>query len=79
MSYFICPDCGERDEIFGAGGGEKMAREEHLALIAKLPIYEEVRAAGDSGAPITIADREHPASGVFLQIAKEVTSRTSPQ
>jgi ATP-binding protein involved in chromosome partitioning len=79
MSYFICPDCGERDEIFGAGGGEKMAREERLSVMAKLPIYEEIRAAGDRGAPITIANPEHPASAAFVQIAKELASRMSLQ
>ncbi len=72
MSVFICPDCGERDELFGAGGGAKMASQEGIALLAQLPIYPEVREAGDSGAPIVVADPKHPASKAFEALARRV-------
>src|SRR5712671_5060916 len=38
MSYFVCPDCGERDEPFGHGGGEKMSKAETMPLLARVPI-----------------------------------------
>jgi ATP-binding protein involved in chromosome partitioning len=72
MSYFECPDCGERDELFGHGGGEKMGRAEGMEVLAHLPIYQEVRASGDRGMPITMAAPDHPASRVFLDLARRV-------
>jgi ATP-binding protein involved in chromosome partitioning len=74
MSYFVCPDCGERDEIFGHGGGEKMAEGEHMEMLARLPIFTEVRAAGDAGTPIVIAQPEHPASQAFLDLARRIAA-----
>src|SRR5712664_2010571 len=52
MSYFVCPDCGERDEIFGYGGGEKMSRGEAMPVLARVPIYLEIRETGDNGMPL---------------------------
>ena len=39
MSYFVCPDCGERDELFGAGGGAKLAMEEGTRVLTQIPIH----------------------------------------
>src|SRR5579863_3253631 len=72
MSYFICPDCGEREDLFGYGGGERMAVEEGTQLLARIPIYPDVRRAGDEGMPITIASPEHPASVAFMELARRV-------
>jgi ATP-binding protein involved in chromosome partitioning len=74
MSYFVCPDCGERDELFGAGGGERMAKEEGTEVLAKIPVYPEVREAGDRGTPIVLANPKHPASAVFLDLARRVVA-----
>src|SRR5205807_5977127 len=41
MSYFVCPDCGERDDLFGHGGGDKMSRDEAMPVLARVPIYPE--------------------------------------
>ena len=74
MSYFVCPDCGERDELFGHGGGERMAAEEGTQLLARIPIYPDVRQAGDEGVPITIAKPEHPASRAFMELARRIAN-----
>jgi ATP-binding protein involved in chromosome partitioning len=74
MSFFVCPDCGERDEIFGHGGGDKMAAGEHMEMLARLPIFTEVREAGDAGTPIVIAQPEHPASQAFIDLARRVAA-----
>jgi ATP-binding protein involved in chromosome partitioning len=79
MSYFVCPDCGEVDEIFGRGGGERMARNENLKLLARLPLYVEVREAGDRGIPITLDEPGHPASQAFLELAREVAAQVERQ
>ncbi len=72
MTYFVCPDCGERDELFGHGGGERMAKEEGTRVLGRLPIYPEVREAGDAGKPIVIANPKHPASVAFIELARRV-------
>jgi ATP-binding protein involved in chromosome partitioning len=74
MSYFVCPDCGERDELFGYGGGERMAAEEGTQLLARIPIYPDVRQAGDDGMPIVVANPAHPASIAFLELARRIAN-----
>ena len=72
MSYFVCPHCGERDELFGAGGGAKLAMDEGTRVLAQIPIHLEVREAGDAGMPIVLKDPEHPASRAFMDLARGV-------
>jgi ATP-binding protein involved in chromosome partitioning len=74
MSYFDCPDCGDRDEIFGHGGGEKLANGEKMPLLAQIPLFAEVRASGDDGTPITLAQPQHPASQAFMELARRVAA-----
>jgi ATP-binding protein involved in chromosome partitioning len=73
MSYFVCPECGEQEELFGHGGGEKMARAEAMDVLARLPVFGEIRETGDNGMPITLALPNHPASQAFLELARQVT------
>ena len=72
MSYFVCPDCGERDELFGRGGSDRLAELERTSVLVRLPIYMEVREAGDVGTPIVMKNPKHPASRAFLELAEKV-------
>jgi ATP-binding protein involved in chromosome partitioning len=74
MSYFVCPDCGERDEPFGRGGGDKMSRAEAMPVLARVPIYPEIRETGDNGMPLVLAHPDHPASAAFMELARQVAS-----
>jgi ATP-binding protein involved in chromosome partitioning len=74
MSYFVCPDCGERDEIFGSGGGERLAADENVGVLARVPIFQEIRESGDRGTPIVVAMPEHPASEAFRNLARSVVA-----
>ena len=49
MSYFICPDCGKRYDIFGSGGAEKRARELEVPFLGAVPINIGIRQRGDAG------------------------------
>jgi ATP-binding protein involved in chromosome partitioning len=69
MSYFVCPDCNERHEIFGAGGGEQLARELGAELLGKVPMDVRLREGGDSGKPLVISDPDAPASQELLKVA----------
>jgi len=75
MSYFVCPDCGERDELFGHGGGGRMAGQEGIKLLVGMPIFPELREGGDNGIPITVAQPEHPASRAFAELAEQVVGQ----
>ena len=75
MSFFVCPDCGERDELFGHGGGERIAGQEGTKLLTRVPIFPELRAGGDSGLPITVGQPEHPVSKAFADLARQVASQ----
>jgi ATP-binding protein involved in chromosome partitioning len=72
MSYFECPDCGERDEPFGHGGGDRMSRTEAMPILARVPIYPEICETGDNGMPLVLARPHHPASTVFKELARQV-------
>ncbi len=72
MSDYVCPDCGERDEIFGSGGGDALARRFGVALLAELPLVPDVREGGDVGRPITVTHPDHPVSKQFVMLARSV-------
>jgi len=72
MSYFVCPDCGEREELFGHGGGAKMGQAEGMKLLAEIPIESAVRETGDSGTPITLSHPDDPSSRAFSELARQV-------
>ena len=68
MSYFIDP-AGLRHELFGRGGGEKVAEFAKAPLLGQIPIEPEVRQWGDQGTPIVQAAPEAPAGRAFAEIA----------
>jgi ATP-binding protein involved in chromosome partitioning len=68
MSYYVCPHCGEREEIFGYGGVQKIG----LEVLGEVPIVEEIRTGGDVGKPLVVQYPEHPIAQVFRQIALRV-------
>jgi ATP-binding protein involved in chromosome partitioning len=74
MSWFECPECGEREDIFGSGGGVSMARDVGSTVLAQIPLVAEVRESGDAGAPIVVASPKHPASAAFVELARKVVA-----
>lgn len=72
MSYYLCPSCGEREALFGSGGGERVAASFGVPLLAQIPLVPDVRASGDAGAPIVAAEPEHPVSLIFRHLAGKV-------
>lgn len=72
MSYFECPKCGTRDELFGSGGGERVAQTFGVPLLGRLPLLPEIRMSGDTGTPLVVEAPEHPVSRAFAEIAGRV-------
>ena len=75
MSFHICASCGRRAEIFGHGGGEVMARQFGVPFLGAIPLVRAIRAAGDRGIPIVVADPQHPQSQAFTEIAGAITTQ----
>ena len=75
MSYYRCPACGERDEVFGHGGAHKTG----LPVVGEIPLVEDVRARGDAGKPLLVSDADHPAAQAFLGIARRVAEAEAMQ
>jgi ATP-binding protein involved in chromosome partitioning len=76
MSFYVCPHCGERDDIFGTGGGQEAADTLGVPLMAQVPLVPALRAGGDSGAPIVVTDPDAPASVALREGAHAVARAT---
>ncbi len=74
MSGFVCSQCGEVDALFGEGGGEALAGTFGVPLLAKIPIVEEVRVAGDTGTPLVVSQPEHAVSVAYRALAEQVAT-----
>jgi ATP-binding protein involved in chromosome partitioning len=79
MSYFVCPHCEERTEIFGHGGGSRMAEDLGIPFLGEVPIDTRVRSGGDEGSPIVVAAPEAPAARAFIDLAGRVAAQVSIQ
>ena len=75
MSFHVCRECGERTEVFGHGGGERMARQFGVPFLGEIPLVRAIRAAGDAGTPIVVADPAHPQSVAFFELAGAVDAQ----
>ncbi len=62
MSYRVCPCCGERDDVFGTGGGSELAERLGVPLLGEIPLEPALREGGDAGVPSFTVDPESPAS-----------------
>ncbi len=71
MSYFVCPDSGEKFDIFGHGGGAEVAKQYDLPLLAEIPIDPAIRKGGDSGQPAVLVDGSSVREA-FLTLAAKV-------
>jgi ATP-binding protein involved in chromosome partitioning len=79
MSGFVCGHCGERTEIFGQGGGKRLATDMGITFLGDVPIDARVRSGGDEGKPILIAAPDSPVAESFRRVAKQVAAQISIQ
>jgi ATP-binding protein involved in chromosome partitioning len=76
MSWFICPHCGERELLFGEGGGRLVADTIGVPLMAQVPMEPALRIGADTGVPIVISDPTSPAA-VALRDAADAVRRAA--
>ena len=77
MSYFICRHCGEREEIFGHGGGRKTAEMLGVPFLGEVPLDPKVVVGGDTGEPIVVLDPGSVASEAFRELARTVVRQVA--
>ena len=72
MSYFLCPHCGGRSEIFSHGGARLEAERLGTEFLGEVPLDLQIRETSDSGHPITVSDPDNPHALVFRAIAARI-------
>lgn len=77
MSYFIAPDTGNRYDIFGQGGGEKLAEMYGVPFLGGIPLGISVREGGDKGVPIVVSEPDSPQARAFKHVAEEIARQVS--
>ena len=77
MSYFVCPSCSSRHEIFAHGGARRMADELDIPFLGEIPIHPAVRAAGDEGVPVSVTRPDSPEAQAFTAVARQLAARLS--
>jgi ATP-binding protein involved in chromosome partitioning len=77
MSYFVCPGCSTESDIFGRGGGEKLAAEMSVPFLGSVPLYTPVRTGGDTGVPVVMSEPDAPPSRALMAAAERVAQQVS--
>ena len=76
MSYFICPHCNKRSDIFKHGGAKKTAEKLGVNFLGEVPIVEEICELSDKGEPIMTKDIHPEVKAVFNKIADSLILRS---
>ncbi len=76
MSYLELPD-GSRMDVFGAGGGERLAHDSGVPFIGSIPLDPAVRAGGDDGRPVTVTNPDSNVSRALHKIAEDIAAKVS--
>jgi ATP-binding protein involved in chromosome partitioning len=77
MSHFVCPNCQHSADIFGHGGGQKMAEDMNVTFLGRVPIYQPIREGSDTGVPLMLSEPESPAAKAIMATAERVAAEVS--
>jgi ATP-binding protein involved in chromosome partitioning len=77
MSTHVCSNCGHVEDIFGAGGGQKMCEDFHVEFLGKLPLQLSIREQTDSGTPTVVADPDGAVAQMYKEIARKVAVKVA--
>ena len=77
MSYLQCPNCDKRIEIFGVGGGQKIAEKFQIPFIGEIPLDPQIMQGSDSGKSILVSDPNSLPANAFTKASKLVAGRVS--
>jgi ATP-binding protein involved in chromosome partitioning len=76
MSYYCCPNCGHRAEIFAHGGARQEAARLGTEFLGEIPLQLDIRMASDAGTPIAAQAPDGPAGRGFATIAEKIWTKT---
>jgi len=74
MSYFLCPSCGHREEIFKHGGGARTAKQLGVPFLGEIPLDPKVTLGGDAGKPIVAGEPKSQVTEAYMRIAEAILS-----
>lgn len=77
MSFFSCPHCGGRSDIFSHGGGEAASKKLDVPFLGEIPIDLKIREGGDEGKPVPADDLDSASGRVFMDIGEQLAARIS--
>ncbi|HQF30084.1 MAG TPA: iron-sulfur cluster carrier protein ApbC [Hyphomicrobiales bacterium] len=72
MSYFLCPSCGTRSNIFGTGGAKAEATRLGVPFLGEVPLHMDIREKSDAGTPVVAAEPDGPHAKIYKDIAARV-------
>jgi ATP-binding protein involved in chromosome partitioning len=72
MSYFLCPSCGTRSDIFGHGGARQEAGRLGVPFLGEVPLHMTIREKSDSGLPVVATEPDGPHARIYREIAAKV-------
>lgn len=72
MSYFLCPSCGTRSDIFGHGGAQQEAGRLGVPFLGEVPLHMTIREKSDSGLPVVATEPDGPHAKIYRAIAAKV-------
>ncbi len=77
MSYFACPHCGMRTEIFDHGNAERESKRRNVPFLGEIPLDTSIRIGGDKGIPIIVSEPESAVAEAFRAAARQMAARIS--
>jgi ATP-binding protein involved in chromosome partitioning len=72
MSYFQCPECGTRSDIFGHGGARHEAERLNVPFLGEVPLHMSIRAMSDAGTPVVVSEPDGPHAAIYRAIGVQV-------
>ncbi len=79
MSYFLCPSCGDRSDIFGHGGAHQTADELGVDFLGEVPLHMTIRETSDAGTPITALEPDSEHAKIYTDLAAKIQDRIEAQ
>ncbi|MDO9412332.1 MAG: Mrp/NBP35 family ATP-binding protein [Pseudolabrys sp.] len=75
MSYFVCPECGTRSDIFAHGGARHEAERLGVPFLGEVPLHMTIRSTSDSGLPVVATEPDGPHAKIYRAIAANVLAQ----